>query len=210
MEQVLEVIPQQKKVRITLDRHRILLSRPLFRERPLAIGDMVDWEELEQWILLRQYRPALEHAVAMLAARDHSTGEIREKLLRTGYLPVTADMVVTKLQTEHLVNNESFARQWAEARARRKLGKRRIAMELRQKGIDQQEMEDALSQVDDDEWLEGAKALVRRGLRKKSANQDSRKEKLRIFSMLARRGYPSDVAREAWEAVHHDDEADEA
>lgn len=204
MEQVLEVEHRQRKVVITTESHRLTLTRSLYRERPLEAGDTVEWDELEQWVLLRQYRHGLERAVAMLAARSHSTEEIRQKLIRAGYLPATADMVITKLDTEHLVDDEAFAQQWAETRARKKLGQRRIAMELRRKGIGREAAEDAVALVEDNDWLEGAKALIRQGRRKTKPGADPRKEKMRIFGMLARRGFPMDITKEAWDAVQQE------
>lgn len=204
MEQVIDVVRRQKKVIITLMRHRLSLTRSLYRARPLEIGDEVDWDELEKWVMERQYKYALDRAVAMLAARNHSTDEIRQKLTKAGYLPATADKVIARLNDANLLDDEAFAAHWAETRARKKLGQGRIAMELRQKGIDREEAAAALVLVEEDNWLEGAKSLVRQGLRKAKAGEDPRKVRMRIFAMLARRGYTMDVTREAWELVHQE------
>jgi regulatory protein len=62
--------------------------------------------------------------------------EAREKLLSKGFSPETAGTVLEELQESGLLNDEEFARSWAEGRlVSKKLGLRKIRSELAQKGI---------------------------------------------------------------------------
>lgn len=205
MDVIEEIRRERGRVRIRLAcAGEIVISSALFRERPLQEGEEIDPEEYENWLLMHQYRPALERAVAMLAARAHSRREIEQKLLRAGYRPQTAEMVLFKLEKEGLLDDADFARQWVEARANRRLGRQRIAQELRRKGVSAQEAEAALEEIDDEDQLASAAALVEKAAARIKPGEDPRKAAQRITGMLIRRGYSWDVAREAISSVLSD------
>ena len=147
--------------------------------------------------MVRQYRFALDRAVGYLAARARSRREIEQKLLQAGYRPCTVEMVIYKLQRENLLDDADFARQWVESRQHHKLGRSRIAQELRRKGVSQDEAEEALSIIEDDDQLAGAIALAQKAAARIKPGEDMRKASSRIAAMLARRGYSWDIAKEA-------------
>ena len=74
MASILSVNKVRGRYVIDLGDEKLTVSSALFRERPLREGDELDMEEYEQWLLLHQYRPALDEAVAMLAQRPQATG----------------------------------------------------------------------------------------------------------------------------------------
>ncbi|MBR6029430.1 MAG: regulatory protein RecX [Clostridia bacterium] len=187
----------RRRVRLVIGSETILLPLALYRQRPLQPGDEVDFEEYENWLLLRQYRPALDYAVSLLSARNYATGELRARLIRAGYLSATADMVLCKLNSLSLLDDEAFARQWVESRTRRGLGERRIAQEMRQKGIETATADAALDEVDEEAQLEAATRVAASALRRRKPGEDPRKTAQRVIAALARRGYSFDQAREA-------------
>ena len=198
----MDVITDIKKVRgryiVTLnDAENLVVPASLFRERPLKEGQPIDLEEYDNWLMVRQYRFALDRAVGYLAARACSTHEIEQKLLQAGYRPSTVEMVIYKLQRENLLDDADFARQWVESRQTRKLGRSRIAQELRRKGVSQEEAENALDLIDDEDQLSGAIALAEKAAARIKPGEDPRKAASRIAGMLARRGYSWDIAKEA-------------
>lgn len=198
MEVILSIRRERGRYRIALDSgDTITVPGSLLRERPLREGQPLDLEEYDQWLMVRQYRYALDRAVGYLAARDHSRREIEQKLLQAGYRPCTVEMVLYKLEREHLLNDASFARQWVEARSNRKLGRNRIAQELRRKGVSAEEAEEALSAIDEEDQLSGAIALAEKAAARAKPGEDPRKTASRIAGMLARRGYSWDIAKEA-------------
>lgn len=198
MDIITSIKKERGKLRIVVNEDsEVLVPVSLFRERPLSVGDAIDLGEYDQWLLLRQYRHALDRAVAFLAGRARSRREMEERLLRSGYRPCTVEMVLFKLEKEGLLDDVDFARQWVEARTARRMGRGRIAQELRRKGVSAQEAEEALEALSEEEQLEGAIHLVEKTLSRVSTGEDPRKTAARITAMLARRGYGYDVAREA-------------
>ena len=179
----------------------VVVGAELFRERPFDEGDMIDLEEYDQWLLPRQYRAALDRAVGLLALRAHARGEIEAKLRQAHFRPAVIEMVLYKLEREGLLDDADFSREWAEARARRRLGPRRIAQELRMKGVAQEEIDAALQGFDEEEQLEAAVALARKGFARGKAGEDPRKAQQRVAAMLARKGYDWEVVRRAVEAA---------
>lgn len=205
MDMITTVQKERSKFRVTINGDTdILVPGKIFRERPLSEGEPIDLEEYDNWLMVRQYRQALDRAVAALASRAHSRHELEQKLLRAGYRPCTVEMVLYKLETEGFLDDADFARQWVEARTTRKLGTRRIAQELRHKGVSADEAEAALAQVDEDEQLTAATALVEKALARAKPGEDPRKTANRITGMLARRGYGWDIARQALEKAMTD------
>lgn len=205
MDMITAVQKERSKFRVTINGDTdILVPDKIFRERPLNEGEPIDLEEYDNWLMVRQYRQALDRAVAALASRAHSKHELEQKLLRAGYRPCTVEMVLYKLETEGFLDDADFARQWVEARTTRKLGTRRIAQELRHKGVSADEAEAALAQVDEEEQLAAATALVEKALARAKPGEDPRKVANRITGMLARRGYSWDIARQALEQAMTD------
>lgn len=210
MEVITEIRKERGFYRVTVsETETIRVPVSLMRERPLQQGQPLDLEEYDNWLMVRQYRYALDRAVGYLAARARSKREVEQKLLQAGYRPCTVEMVLYKLEREKLLDDADFARQWAEARASRKMGRGRIAQELRRKGISADEAEEALSEIDDEDQLAGATELAKKAAARRKPDEDPRKATARIAAMLARRGYSWDVAREAIHAAMDDDEWEE-
>ncbi len=198
MDVITGIKKERGRYRVTINESEdVLVPVSLMHEHPLKEGLPIDLEEYDNWLMVRQYRFALDRAVGYLAARARSTKEIEQKLLQAGYRPCTVEMVVYKLQRENLLDDADFARQWVESRSNRKLGRSRIAQELRRKGISQEEAEDALSAIEDEDQLAGAIALAEKAAARVKPYEDERKAANRIAAMLARRGYSWDIAKEA-------------
>lgn len=198
MDVITAVKKERGKYRVTInDAEDLLVPLALMQERPLQQGQPIDLEEYDQWLMVRQYRFALDRAVGYLAVRARSTGEIEQKLLQAGYRPNTVEMVIYKLQRENLLDDADFARQWVESRQNHKLGRSRIAQELRRKGVSQEEAEEALSAIEDEDQLAGAVALAEKAAARIKPDEDIRKAANRIAGMLARRGYSWDIAKQA-------------
>lgn len=205
MDVITSIQKERGKVRITIsESDEILVPTSLFRERPLQEGQPIDLKEYDNWLMLRQYRHALDRAVAFLASRARSRKEIEDKLLRSGYRPCTVEMVLYKLESNDLLDDADFAQQWVEARTARKVGRNRIAQELRRKGVSADEAEAALESIDEEDQLSGAISLVEKAMARVKPGEDPRKTAQRITAMLARRGYGWDVAREAISHVMQD------
>ncbi len=179
---------------------QLQLSRDIWAERPLSEGEEIDFAEFSQWLLPRQYPEALNKAVALLAQRARSGGEIRQKLERAHYLEDTIDMVLYKLEKERLLNDETFARDYAASCARRQMGRSRIRMELARKGLPRDLIDRTMEELSQEEADEAAIQLAGKLLRR-HRGEDMRKEMQKVLAAMARRGYSYEDSKEAIEAA---------
>jgi regulatory protein len=135
---------------------------------------------------------ALNRALRLLRYRARSQDEIRSRLKLLGFAPSITEATLRKLVSLNLLNDASFARNWALTRIeRRGYGPLRVARELRQKGIPQPLIEQVLREgfsAGDTTVAEKARRL----LEKRFRGQDLRsgKELRRAAAFLQRRGYP--------------------
>ena len=176
---------------------KIFVSRALLIEREFTEGLSLQWDELAQWLLPRQYPEALNLAVSLLAQRAHSSGEIEKKLRDKFYLPETVEMVLYKLEKEHFLNDEAFATEYAASLSRCQMGRTRITQELRRKGIAPALIQQALESLDAEEADDAALVLARKLLRRYERESDPRKAMQKLLMAMARRGYGFEEARAA-------------
>ena len=149
-------------------------------------------------------KPALDEKAARLAAFDllarksWSGRELTRRLRRRGAPPEIAQAVVADLTGRGYVDDQAFARWWAEARARgRRIGSRRLRQELAAKGIPREMAEAAITAAFEDVG-ESDRALQagRRRLPALLRGQPARVP-ARLADYLLRRGYPAAAVRHA-------------
>ena len=174
------------------------LSRKDLAEGGYQEGQETDPESLKRFVLLHQYRSALDRAVAMLARRPCSNGEIEQKLRQAHFSEQTIEMVRYKLEREHLLDDHSFTDQWVQYRVSHQYGPRRIYQELRQKGISEEIAENALNEVEETDQSEQAVALALKLLRRSKKDEEPNKVRQRVISAMIRRGYSWEQAKEAF------------
>ena len=101
----------------------------------IKAGAEISDEELHSLIQQSEKQRANEKALNLITYRDHSKKELKEKLSRT-YSEETAEEIAEKMQEAGLVNDEEYARKYAEELLRKKhMSMRGIEFKLREKGI---------------------------------------------------------------------------
>ncbi|ANS27687.1 recombination regulator RecX [Rhodococcus opacus] len=139
---------------------------------------------------------AKDLCLRLLTDRARSRAELAERLAKKGYSPEIAERVLDRLTEVGLVNDADFAQQWVHSRHTYSgKGKRALALELRRKGIGQEDATEALAQIDSEDERARATELVEKKLRTVSADDRDRAVR-RLVSMLARRGFPQGMAFE--------------
>lgn len=146
-------------------------------------GQANDPAEVARKICLRQ-----------LAVRPYTRAELAQLLRRRGIPADVADEVLHRYSEVGIVDDGAFARAWVTSRHHgRGLARRALAGELRRKGVDSRVVGEALDELDETTEAETARALVERKLRTdRGASPESTFR--RLVAMLARRGYPPQVA----------------
>ena len=153
-------------------------------EQRIDVGKELDDEQLHELIVLSNERRAKEKALWLISYRSHSKKELRDKIRRTCDADA-ADKAVERMEELGLVNDEEFARRYAEQLLfHKRMSKRAAAYELRRKGIDQATAEEVLEELDVDVH-EQIRALIE----KKYRNINDEKIRRRAVAALQRLGY---------------------
>ena len=150
---------------------------------------------------------AYNKAMRFLGYRPRSVQEVRENLQKHEILEVVIEEVLKRLQDANLLNDQQFAQAWVENRSTfRPRSRRALAMELRQKGLNDEVVQDALDANIDENAL--ALEAARKHARKVQHLEwpDFRQK---LGSFLGRRGFSyavaSPVLRQVWSEIHADD-----
>lgn len=137
----------------------------------------------------------------LLTVRSRTRAELADAL-RSRNVPDTAALAVLERFTEvGLIDDASFARMYAATRHReRGLAAREIARQLRDKGVDDDTVRDALDEIDPSTEFETARRLAQRKLKGMSGLDDATRTR-RLAGMLARKGYSPGVTFAAVRSV---------
>lgn len=168
----------------------------------LQVGQELSEEKIAELQEQETKEAALQKALLLLSYRPRSETEIRQKMSRAGFDPEVIAKVLDRLRETGLVRDESFAREWVENRsALRPRSRKMLAYELRQKGVAEEAIEQALETTSEDEDL--ALQAARRYAHKLSAAEWQEFHR-RLASFLARRGFAYETAKTVVRQVWND------
>jgi regulatory protein len=136
-----------------------------------------------------------ERALGLLAVRARSRRELERRLLQAGFEVEEVAEVLERLERVGLVDDEAFARQVAEhAFGVKRAGRRAVVSSLMAAGVAPGVIEATVSDAGDED--ERADALAR-SRASRLGSVDPAKAFSRLTSLLVRRGYSPEVARQA-------------
>jgi len=172
----------------------------------LKVGQELSEEKIEQLQLEDARELAFQQAMLFLSYRARSESEIRQNLRKHEIPEPVIEQTVERLRQAGLANDNQFARAWVENRSTfRPRSRRMMAMELRQKGLEEEAVSSAVESVDDE--VLAYDAAQKRAPRLKSLEWNDFRKKLSEF--LARRGFPysviAPVVTRIWNEAHKDE-----
>jgi regulatory protein len=137
-----------------------------------------------------------DRALRLLAVRSRSRYELRSRLVRAGYESEEVDGAISDLEGVGLVDDERFARELAEHKRRRGMGRRAGLAALRSKGVDRDLAERTVDEVQPEDDADLAFELARGRLERLPALPPDVVYR-RLVGFLIRRGYEPIIARAA-------------
>ncbi len=137
-----------------------------------------------------EYRAALAKAYRLLGVRNRSEKELRDALARVKYKSEAIEAVLEKCREQRFIDDAKFAQQFVQSRLRnRPMGRERLKLELRNKGIGDAiiaaTLDEALAPED---TLSLANQLAEKQ-RKRLASLPAAKAQQRLADFLRRRGF---------------------
>jgi regulatory protein len=141
-------------------------------------------------------------AVDLLSRREYSRRELYQKLAPHAESPDEVGKVLDELASRGWQSDNRFAEQFAEIKGR-KYGSRRLAAEMRERGIESETITEALAGQDDI-------ALARQLWQKKFGQPpQSQEERVKQIRFLAARGLPMDAIRKVLSWADSDEFGDD-
>ncbi len=145
-----------------------------------------------------QLEDAHEKALRFLEPRPRSTAEVRDQLRKKKFSVDIVDTVIERLTSASLLDDAAFARYWVENREEfRPRAGRALRYELKRKGLPDDAIKQAITNVDESE------SAYRAGLAKARhlSNLEYREFREKIGGFLLRRGFSYEIARQAAERL---------
>lgn len=133
-------------------------------------------------------------AMSLLARREHSRLELRQKLLKRFPESELVDTVVDNLAAEALQSDDRFAEAFITMRKNRGQGPVRIIGELQQRGV-AEAIYSRYIDPSDEEWLESARTVC---LRKYGAFASKPAQRAKQMRFLQYRGFTAEQIRRVW------------
>jgi len=185
---------QQKRVNIFLDgRFACSLEAEIVIKEGLKNGQELSPNQIETLTKLNDFQRCLNAAIRYLGYRPRSEFEIKTKLLQRGFDNNTIEKVIDNLKEQGLVDDMAFAQFWKENRdAFSPRSRWLIKLELRQKRVPDEIMEQVLNTVNDDESAYRAALSKARNL----PTTDYPRFQRRLGAYLKRRGF-------SYETINH-------
>lgn len=136
-------------------------------------------------------RAARERGVRYLTYRDRSENEILKKLIEAGFDANVSQQAVNELKTIGYLDDTRYAMKYLSERIRTKaLSKKTLGYELKNKGIDENIIEKALSEFEIDDY-----EVALRESKKKFGKYDINERKIeqKVYRFLLHRGFSYEI-----------------
>ena len=157
----------------------------------LKVGQIITPDKLSLLQLESEKNTALDKALTHLSASRKTEKQIRDFLSKKGYLTDVCDYVVQKLKGYDFLNDEEYGKAYVDFTQKKK-GEKLIRMELRQKGLSQEAVDNALSNLNPQTQEETAKNILQKYLRGKAFTKENL---MKAFRYLCGKGFDYDTVK---------------
>jgi regulatory protein len=142
------------------------------------------------------------------AQAEHCEKEMRDKLKRWGIDESAQDRIIQRLINERYIDDERYARAFVKDKIRyNKWGRRKVQQALWLKHIDPEIQQRVLNEIDDSEYLDVLRPLLRQKRKTVKAESDYElNQKLVRFALG--RGFTFDIIRQCLDVDEDDFETD--
>jgi regulatory protein len=165
----------------------------------LSIGQEISDEKIKELQSDDAIETAHQLVLNLINYRIRSSKEIEQYLKKKGIAVEVIAEEMVRLQQSGLVDDESFSRLWVENRLEfRPRSRRVLMMELRQKGVSNQLIQETLETLEPEEDL-AYRAAVKYA--RKLEESDKGVFRQRLGGYLARKGFSYDVSRQVIERI---------
>lgn len=167
----------------------------------LKVGKEVDSGEITELALEDDSKKAMDLAIRYLGYRARSQKEMENYLQGKGFCQDIIERTIDKLESYGYIDDRAFAGDWVRGRMKSKpMGKAMIKMELIQKGIAEEIIEESLEGIDEDTELLKAREVVLK-FEKRYWDLGEGERNYKIGQALARRGFNWETIKRAIDLI---------
>lgn len=172
--------------------YRFTVSRDFWMSCGVYSGQELSDEGFCSLCEQAEHYSAKQRAYRILSQREHSQRELSDKLARS-FPRKLAERVTDEMLEYGYIHDDEYAKMLArELAERKKFGAARIRMELKKRGINNDDIEEAMAELEEEDFKGRIYALLET---KFSRDLDTEKGRRKVFSALMRFGYSSDDIR---------------
>lgn len=203
---VSEIHENKAMVCIYLDGMRWLNIRAKhFSLLPLRCGDGIDPEQYMDRMAALQAADCYEAALSMLDQAAQTSGDLRLKLQRKGFVPPAAEASVERLLQNGLVDDARYAQRVAQGQLGKAVGAYAVRRKLMAKRLPEEAIEAAMADFSSEQQESACREAAEK-LWRKYAALPPREGRAKLSQALARRGFSWDAIRAAVDALASESE----
>jgi regulatory protein len=159
----------------------------------LKVGDVISPERLSTVQFESEKDTALDKALTHVSATRKTEKQVREFLEKKGYLSAVIEYVLEKMRGYNFLNDEEYAEAYV-ASVGKKKGVRLIKMELKNKGLTDEDIDGAIENMSESAQEEGASSVLEKYMRGKTVDRETL---YKAFRYLLGKGFTYEVAKSA-------------
>ena len=169
-----------------------------FSRLPLEDGQVIDPEEYSDRMAALQFADCYESGLTVLDQAACTTGDMKRKLMRKGYVEAAAEAAVAKLTETGLLDDMRYAERLAQSQLKKPVGAYAVKRKLRAKHLSEDAVEAAMDGFDGEQQSAACHAAAEK-LYRKYAALPHREARAKLSQALARRGFGWDAISSAVE-----------
>lgn len=166
----------------------------------LKVGDAIDEKRLAELAEKDDFSTAFERSLDYISRSMKTKAQIAGYLKKKEYDGRVIARVIDKLSEYGYVDDDLYAARFIESRAQKE-GKRKMALELRAKGVDRAIIDGALENAPSED--DGCDYIAKKYLKGRPLDYEL---KQKCFRYLIGKGFGYDVARDVLERIERNDE----
>ncbi len=181
------------------EKRKLLIFTEQYLSLGLSRGALIDEEALDALISASKLCRAMKKGCDLLSYSPSSRARLKSRLISKGIDRESAEEAAERLAQVGAIDEQKDASRAVRSCLKKLWGRKRIINELYSKGYPQSVITDALSELDEDVWLNGCVAF----LRKKGADNALKdpEEIKKLIACAARYGYSYPEIKQALEII---------
>ena len=164
----------------------------------LKVGEYIEENRLVEIQYEAELQACFDRALSFISSSIKTQKQIKDKLLSLGYLDEIVEKSIEKLKNYGYVDDGDYAKRFASTYKGVK-GKKLIKLELRRKGVSENDAENAVDDIESQQ--QACDNLAEKYLKIKEKDQ---KNLLKCYKYLLSKGFDYDEAKQAVEKYNED------